>query len=164
MVSFQNLISQPNKVRFSWNFQSEFLGVFQDDPKSLEGPHPQRLQSRTFNILQVWSSRMQALDTLIIMLESWDLAYKLSIIYDDNPWCQEWPHPPSIQIGSINVRKVWTSWIGILDTLLIMLESWNLANKSRIAYNDNPWHQGWPHYPGILSGTINVLQVWTSRT
>ena len=52
---------------------------------------------------------------------------------------------------------------GVLDTLFIMLESWNLAHNSRITYHDDPWCQGWPHPPSIQSGTINVLQVWTSR-
>ena len=52
---------------------------------------------------------------------------------------------------------------GVLDTLLIMLESWNLAHKSRITYHDDPWCQGWPHPPSIQSGTINILQVWTLR-
>ncbi len=52
---------------------------------------------------------------------------------------------------------------GVPDTLLIMPESSNLAHNSRITYYDNPWCHGWPHPPGIQSGTINILQVWTSR-
>jgi len=31
---------------------------------------------------------------------------------------------------------------GVFYTLLIKLESWNLANKSRTTYDDNPCHQG----------------------
>ena len=45
-----------------------------------------------------------------------------------------------------------------------MLESWNLAHKSRITYHDNPLCQELPHPPSIQSGTLNVLHVWTSRT
>ena len=51
---------------------------------------------------------------------------------------------------------------GVLNTLLFMLESWNLAHKSRITYHDDPWCQEWPHPPSIESGTFNVLQVWLS--
>ena len=34
---------------------------------------------------------------------------------------------------------------GVLKTFLILLESLNLAHKSRITYNDDPWYQGWPY-------------------
>ena len=54
--------------------------------------------------------------------------------------------------------------MGVLDTFLIMLESWKLAHKSRITYHGDPWQQWWPYPPSTWSGTINVLQVWTSRT
>ena len=30
---------------------------------------------------------------------------------------------------------------GVLEALLIMLESWNLVHKSRITYHDDPWWQ-----------------------
>ena len=75
-------------------------------------------------------------------------------------WCQEWPHPPSIQSGTFSVLQVWLRGWGVLDTLLFMLESWHLAHKSRITYHDDPWCQEWPHPPSIQSGTFNVLQVW----
>ena len=50
-------------------------------------------------------------DTLLFMLESRNLAHKSWITYCDYPWCQEWPHPPSIQSGTINILQVcvWTS-------------------------------------------------------
>ena len=51
----------------------------------------------------------------------------------------------------------------VLDTLLIMLESWNFAHKLRTTCDDDPWHQGWPNPPSIESGTINIPQVWTLR-
>ena len=51
----------------------------------------------------------------------------------------------------------------VLCTLSIMLESCNLAYKSRITYHDDLWHQGWPITLNTWSGTINILQVWTSR-
>ena len=134
----------------------------------------------------------EVLDRLLIMLESWNLAHRSRITYHDYPWCQEWPHPPCIQSGTINVLQVWlrgrgapwhpsfharaeiwhTSreshimtihdvkndsilqvsqsgtfnvlqvWLrgrGVLDTLLFMLESWNLAHNSRIPYHDSWW-------------------------
>ena len=34
---------------------------------------------------------------------------------------------------------------GVLDTLPLMPESLNLANKSRITYHDDPWCQEWLH-------------------
>ena len=100
-------------------------------------------------------------DTLLFMLESRNLAHKSWITYCDYPWCQEWPHPPSIQSGTINVLQVWLWGWGVLDTLLFMLESWNLAHKSRITYHGDPWCQERPHLPSIQWGTINVFQVWT---
>ena len=102
-------------------------------------------------------------DTLLIMLETWNLAHKSRITYHEDSWCQGWPHPPSIQSGTITVLQVWTSRTGIHEVLIIMLESWNLAHKSRITKHDNPWCQGWPFPPSLQSGTINILQVWTSR-
>ena len=48
-------------------------------------------------------------------------------------------------------------------TLLIILENWNFAHKWIIIYYEYPWCQGWPHPPRPQSGTIYILQVWTSR-
>ena len=42
----------------------------------------------------------------------------------------------------------------VLDTLLFMLESWILAQKLRITYDEYPWHQGWPH-----PHTVMILEV-----
>ena len=105
---FQNLITQPNEVRSSRNFHGKFLGV--------------SLDVKDDHILQVSSQE-----------PSMSSKYGL--------WGQ-----------------------GVPDSLLIMLESWNLANNSRITYHDGPWCQGWLHPPSIQSGTTNVLQVWTWRT
>ena len=46
------------------------------------------------------------------MLESWNLAHKSSITYHDDSWCLQWPPPPSIQSGTINVLHLRTSRIG----------------------------------------------------
>ena len=46
---------------------------------------------------------------------------------------------------------------------VIFLQSWNLAEKSRITYHDDLLFKGWSHPPSLQSWTINVLQVWTSR-
>ena len=93
------------------------------------------------------------------MLESWNLVHRSRIEYHDDPWCQEWPHPPSLQSGTFSVIQVWLRGRGVLEALLIMLESWNLVHKSRITYHDNPWCQEWPSPPSFQSGTFNVLQV-----
>ena len=96
------------------------------------------------------------LDKLLIMLENWKLAHKTSITFHDDSWCQEWPHPPSIQSGTINILQVWLQG-QVLNTHLFMLKCWNLAHKSRIIYNDDPWCQEWPRHTSIPSGTFNVL-------
>ena len=97
------------------------------------------------------------------MLESGNSAHKSWITSNDNPWHQKWPHPPSIQSGTINILQVWLRERTVLDTLLFMLESWNLAHKSRITYHDDSWCQEWPHPPCIQSGTFNVLLSMASR-
>ena len=83
----------------------------------------------------------------------------INMIYDvkDDPFLHD-----SSQEPSTTSEYVLLGW-GVLDTLLIMLESWNFAHNSGIAYHDDPWCQGWPHPPNIQSGTINIFQAWTSR-
>ena len=39
------------------------------------------------------------------LLESGNLSHKSRIMYHDDPLCQEWPHPPSIQSGPFNGNK-----------------------------------------------------------
>ena len=119
---FQNLITQPNEVKSSQNFQGKFLGVSQDDPICQGWPYPPSLQSGTINVIQVWTLRMWGPDTLLIMLESWKLAHNSIITYHDDPWCQGWLHPPSIQSGTINNLQVWTSRTG---------GSWHTSNHAR---------------------------------
>ena len=102
------VISQPNEVRSLWNFQDNFILVYQEDLRLQRWPHPPSLQSGTFNILNVWTSRTEVLGTLLIMLESWNLAHMPRITYHDDPWCQGRPHPPSPQSGTINILQVWT--------------------------------------------------------
>ena len=63
-------------------------------------------------------------------------------------------------VRNIQCPPSMTLRMGVLDTHLFILESWNLAHKSRIIYQDDLWCQGWPHPPRFLSGTINILQVW----
>ena len=102
------------------------------------------------------------LDIHLFMLESWNLGHKSRIIYNDNPWYQQCPHHPSILSGTFNVLQVWLWGWGVIDTLIFMLESWNLAYKSRFTYHDNPWCKEWPHpsRSSIQSGTCNILQIW----
>ena len=52
------------------------------------------------------------LEPLLFMLESWKLLHISQITYLHDPWCQEWPHPPSIQSGTINDLKMRTSRTG----------------------------------------------------
>ena len=144
----------------SQKFQYKFIMVCQYDLGRLRWHHPPRLQLGTITVLQVWLQGWGVLDTLLFMLESWYLAHKWRITYHDDPWCQEWPHPPSIESGTINILQVWLRGRGVLDTLLFMLESWNLAQKSRITYHDNPWYQQWPYPPRPKSGTMSVLPLW----
>ena len=99
------------------------------------------------------------LETLLFMLESWNLAHKSRITYHDDPWCQEWPELPSIQSVTFLVLQVWLSVWGVLDSLLITLESWNLVHMSRITYYDihikNPYI--WAklcHYFSKFSGLV----------
>ena len=66
--------------------------------------------------------------------------------------------------GTLNSLQVWISRTGVLDAFIFILERWKLAHKSRITFIGDPWHQGWPYPSSTCSGTINVLQVWTSRT
>ena len=119
----QLIINQPNDVRSSQNFQDKFLRDSLDDPTCQGWPHPPSLQSGTFSILQVWLQGWGVLDTLLIVLESWNLARKSRITYHDDLWCQKLPHLPSIQSG----REV-------LDFLLIMLESWNVSQIMSYLY------------------------------
>jgi len=119
-----------------WNLAHKSKITYHDDPLCQEWLHPPSIQSGTFSVLQVWLRGWRVLDTLPSMLESWNLAYKSRNTYHDDPWRQEWPHPPSIQSGTFNVLQVWLSGWGVLDSLLIMLESWNLVHMSRITYDD----------------------------
>ena len=56
-----------------------------------------------------------ALDTLIIMLESWKFEYNPGMINFVDSWCQIWyqgqSNPPKLQWGTINIFQVWLhSW------------------------------------------------------
>ena len=94
------------------------------------------------------------------MLECWNGVHKSRITYQDDPWCQRWPHPPTLQSETSSVLQVWLRWRGALEALLNMLESKKLVHKVRITYQDYPWCQGWPHPPRFQSGTFNILKVW----
>ena len=68
------------------------------------------------------------LEELLIMLESWNLAHKSRYSYHDHPWMNE----PILQVSSQEPSPsskygLWGQ--GVIDALLIMLESWNLAHK-----------------------------------
>ena len=63
-ISLQKTIYQPNEVRFSWNLQDSFIVVCQDDLGHQRWPNPQRLQSGTFSVLQVWLLGWEVLESL----------------------------------------------------------------------------------------------------
>ena len=103
------------------------------------------------------------LDTLLIMLESWYLEHKYRVIYHEYSWCKSWPHLTCTWSGTINVLQVWTLRRFFFYTLLIMLESWNLAYKYWVIYHEDSWCKRCTHPPRTFLGTINFLQVWTLR-
>ena len=65
---------QPNEVRSLRNFQDDLIMVCQDDLWHQRSPHHPRLLSGTFSVHQVWLQGQGVLDTLLIMLEHWNLA------------------------------------------------------------------------------------------
>ena len=65
-------------------------------------------------------------------------------VYSQEPWTSsKYPHkgPP------------------ILDTLLIKISTQNFQDMILGVYQVHPQHHGWPCNPGLLSGTVNILQV-----
>ena len=148
----------------SWNVAHKSKIIYKDNPWCKEWPHHPSIPSGTFNVLPVWLQGRGVLDTLIFIVESWNLAHKSRIRYHDNPWCKEWPHPLSIQSGTCNILQVWRQGCGVLDALLIMLKSWNLAPKSKITYDD-PWYQIWYlyiHFKLCLSLTLSISGLFNS--
>ncbi len=52
---------------------------------------------------------------------------------------------PIFQVSSqepLSFSKYGLQGQGVIDTLLIMLECWNFAHKSRIIYDDDIWRGG----------------------
>ena len=94
----------------------------------------------------------RVIDTHLIKLESRNLAHKSRITYHENPWCQEWPHPPSIQSGTLNILQVWTLRTG---------GSWHTSNQAReLKFGTQVKnHISWLSMMSRMSGTINILQV-----
>ena len=52
------------------------------------------------------------LDTLLIKLETWNLAHKLRITYHEDPWCQESPHPSKYPVRNYKRPSSMTSRTG----------------------------------------------------
>ena len=145
----------------NWNLVHKSRISYQDNPWRQGWPHPPGLQSGTFSVLQVW-------------LWGWGGYWGTS------------KHARELKFGrQVKNHILWQSMMsrmtpsskspvrnlqrpsslilrteGVLEALLIMLESWNLVQKSRIAYHGDPWCQGWSHPQSLQSGTSNVLQVW----
>ena len=65
--------------------------------------------------------------------------------------------------GTLNVLQV-IPWM-ILDTLLMRIWTLNFQGIILGVNQGNPWHQGWPCPPSLLSEALNILQVppwWTT--
>ena len=104
------------------------------------------------------------LDTLLIMLGTWKLAYKSRmtkmLIYDvkfdtiDYPVLQSSSQEPSM------ISK----YDCVIDELIIMLGGWkceyNLRMKIYVDLLCQIWCQRWPNALKLQSRTTNILQVW----
>ena len=76
-----------------------------------------------------------------------------------HPCHQQWPCPPSVPSGTLNVLQVppfltppsWPSSNWDINTKFSGYLPWGKKHHS--------WHQEWPSPPCLRSGTLNVLQV-----
>ena len=93
------------------------------------------------------------------LFETQNFQGKCLVVSQEGSWSQGWPWPQSTWSGTINILQVWLQGWGVSYKLTSMLESWNLAHKSRITYNRDLWCQARLYYPSIQSDTINVLQI-----
>ena len=64
--------------------------------------------------------------------EFWHTSQELHILTIHD--VKKWSYPPGIKSGTINILQVKQRGWGVLDTLLFMVENWDLAHKSRITY------------------------------
>ena len=77
------------------------------------------------------------------------------IIYRHDSWFQRWPHPPSLQSGTLNVLQVPNE----ASQLNHNRSSSNFQDIFLIIYWYDSWFKRWPHTWSLQSGTLNVLQV-----
>ena len=76
------------------------------------------------------------------------------IIYWHDLWCQRWPHPPSLQSGTLNILQVPNE----ASQLNHDGSPWNFQDIFLIIYQHHLWCQRWPHPSSLQSGTINIIQ------
>ena len=114
------LIFQPKiKIR-TWHFQDMILGVYQVHPHHHGWPSRQGVLSGTINILQVPPSWPPIPVILLRKILAWNFQGILLRDKQDHPWHQEWPCPPSLWSGTLNILKVPT---------FLILPSWQNINK-----------------------------------
>ena len=106
-----------------------------------------------------WGVRVEVLNNFLRKIKYWPRATKLSEIdlMARTTLCHQGPPPgsPRKLSGTIYILQVWLRGQGRLGTLLIMLESWNLAHKSRIILGGCWWFltSSWCFLVVVLDGT-----------
>ena len=89
--------------------------------------------------------------------ENWHTTHKSHIIVTHDIKVTQ---SSKYKLSKNQCPQTWLQRLGVVDNLLFMQESQQLAHKSRIAYKCDPWCQEWSHFLSIQSGTTNVLKVW----
>ena len=116
----QFIIFQPKIKIMAQNFQDMILGVYQVHPHHHGWPSRPGLLSGTINILQVPPSWPPIPVILLRKILAWNFQGILLRDKQDHPWHQEWPCPPSLWSGTLNILKVPT---------FLILPSWQNINK-----------------------------------
>ena len=104
----------------------------------------QSSKSGTCNVSKYPRQWQGVLDTLIIILEDWNFIHSSGIKCQNNHEVKDDPCPPCLWSGTINILQVTDDDKGVLDTLLIMLEIWNFAHRSKMQCQEQLLNQGLP--------------------
>ena len=98
-------------------------------------------------------------DTILIEISAQNFQGIFLGVNKHHSWCQEWPCPPYLQSGTLNVLHVPPFLIPLLDTLLIEISTQNFQGIFLGVKKHHSWCQEHPCLPSLQSGTLNVLQV-----
>ena len=101
----------------------------------MDDPCSPCLESGMLNVLQVTDDNRVVLDTLLIMLECWNWAHRSRIQSQEQLWGQQWPMSSISLYGTPNNLKVTHYDREALNTLLILLDSLNLAHMFGDTYD-----------------------------